>query len=343
MIVGISLRLGRMAGQFGTVVHDGGGTDMAGRWLRRTALALAEATQDAWFFPRLADTYYTRGAIYLINERFDNAVADFSQVIRRNPRAFLAYHNRGIAFQGRDEHRLALADLQSALSLARDYPGLHRYLPLLHVNRAISYKMLGEFDRALTENELALRVNPRFAAAYGERGVVHQAEGRLAEGMDDLDTALRLEPHDAAALRCRGYGYFYAADFARAAADLERSLARQPEAYAAIMLHLVRARAGREDPAELWRHTQALQSTDWPLPIIALLLRNRTVEVVMQQASTDAQRGEVAFYIGQMQLLAGKEDEAAGWFERALAGCLPAYVEHIGARAELSRLRLRTG
>lgn len=314
---------------------------MAGEWLQRAGLALADATQDAWFFPRLTAAYYHRGLLYAAGGSIDKAVADFSEVIRRNPRLFMAYQNRGVAYQERGEHGLALADSQRALSLCRDHPGLHRYLPDLHVNRAISYKMLGELDRAMAESELALRVNPRFAPAYGERGVIHQAEGRMAQAMDDFDTALRLEPRNALFLRCRGYGYFYAGDFGRAAADLDRSLSREFEANAAMILHLARARAGRDGAAELRRHMQMLQTTDWPLPIFNLLLRRQTPDVVMQQASTATQRGEAAFYIGQMQILAGEKHEAVGWFERALADCPPMFLEHTGASAELSRLGIR--
>jgi tetratricopeptide (TPR) repeat protein len=311
---------------------------MAVGWLQRTGLALADATQDAWFFPRLAVTYYNRGVLYLAGGDFDKAAADFSETIRLNPRWFMAYQNRGVVYQERGEHGLALADSQSALSLCRDLPSLHKYLPQLHVNRAISYKILGELERAIAESELALRVNPRFAAAYCERGVIHQEEGRPEQAMADFDIAIRLEPRNALFLRCRGYGSFYAGHFARAAADLDRSLSREFEAYAAMMLHLARARAGRADVSELWRHMQMLQTAEWPLPIIDLLLCRQTADTVMQQALTPIQRGETAFYIGQMQMLAGEQDEAVRWFECALADCPPAFLEHTGARAELARL-----
>jgi lipoprotein NlpI len=314
---------------------------MAGGWLQRIGLALADATQDAWFFPRLAIAYYNRGVIYLAGGDFDKAVADFSETIRLHPRLFMAYQNRSVAYQGRGEHGLALADSQRALSVCRDRQSLHKYLPQIHVNRAISYKILGELERATAENETALRLNPRCASAYCERGVIHQAEDRLERAMDDFDIAVRLEPRNALFLRCRGYGYFYAGDFVRAATDLDRSLSQEVQAYAALMLHLARVRAGQSDAAVLRRHMQMLQTTDWPLPIADLLLRRQTTDAVMEQASTVTQRGEAAFFIGQMQLLAGKEEEAVRWFERALADCPPVFVEHTGARAELSRLGMR--
>jgi lipoprotein NlpI len=312
---------------------------MAIEWLQRAGLALADATQDAWFFPRWASTHYNRGVVYLAIGDFDKAIADFSEAIRINPRLFMAYQNRGVAHQVRGEHGLALADAQRALSLCREHPGFHGYLPDLHVNRAISYKFLGEFDRAMDEAELALRVNPRFAAAYGERGVIHQQEGRHERGMDDFTFALELQPRNALFLRSRGCGYFYTGDFARAAVDLDRSFSREAEPYAALMLHLARARGSGAYCSELRRHMKTLQIATWPLPIFHLLLQEVDADTVMQQASTVSQRGEAAFYIAQMKILSGEEDEAVRWLECAHTDCPPGFQERIGARAELSRIR----
>ena len=60
----------------------------------------------------------------------------------------------------------------------------------------------------------------------------------------------------------------------------------------------------------------------------------------MLNSSTIGERGEVAYYIGQMHLLANDEHAAADCFQRTLAYCTPMYVEYTAARAELHRISL---
>ncbi|MGJ5081975.1 hypothetical protein [Bradyrhizobium sp. HKCCYLS3013] len=46
--------------------------------------------------------HYWRGARCLKIEDFPGAILHFSKVIQLNPRNYYAYHNRGVALQGRE-------------------------------------------------------------------------------------------------------------------------------------------------------------------------------------------------------------------------------------------------
>ena len=315
---------------------------MAGGLISRLGVMAADATRGAWFLPSGAASHYYRGVLYSSGKEYDKAIDAFNEAIRRNPALAVAYKDRGVAYQARRECGLALADAQRVLNFARTDRQLRKWAPLLHCNRGISFKLLGEFERALAEFGRALARDPRYADAYAERGALHQAEGRAERAMSDFNAALGLKPGHARALRSRGKWYFYVGDFPSAINDLRRSLSRKPEAYAALFLYLAQARAGQHAAAaaRLRRHASLFRGAAWPRPIFDLLLGRASFDAAMLNSSTPGERGEAAFYIGQMHLLANDEHAARDCFQRTLAYCTPIYAEYTGARAELGRLAL---
>ena len=50
----------------------------------------------------------------------------------------------------------------------------------------------GEYDRAIQDLDQAIRLNPRFAAAYNSRGRVYAAKGNYDQARKDLHKALEL-------------------------------------------------------------------------------------------------------------------------------------------------------
>ena len=91
---------------------------------------------------------------------------------------------------------------------------------------------LGQYDPALKDLNEALRLDPKSAVAYQDRGNVWHKWGELAKALADYDRALQLNPKSASTLNDRGLLKSEQKDFDAALRDANASVALDPK-YAA--------------------------------------------------------------------------------------------------------------
>jgi lipoprotein NlpI len=194
-------------------------------------------------------------------------------------------------------------------------------LARLHYHRGVEWAAKGIYDRAITDYDTALGLNPKFTDALYNRGNAWSNKGESDKAIADYDAAIRLNPKDPTSLigraveltvkgeygraiadydaaivldgksamsfLGRGRTRFYAGEFARSAADLEQALKLQPNGYTALWLYLARKRGGTSDAEEMLE-TDARQDrgTSWPGTIIVLYIGRTDADSVLA-ASTD--------------------------------------------------------
>ncbi len=90
--------------------------------------------------------------------------------------------------------------------------------------RALAYSLQGAFDKALSDYDKAIDLNPDFAVALNNRAWVYFKLGRGAEGTDDVERALRLSPGSPYALDTRAHIHQAEGDSEAALADYERAM-----------------------------------------------------------------------------------------------------------------------
>ena len=110
-----------------------------------------------------------------------------------------------------------------------------------------------------------------------------------------------------------------------------------------IFLHLARQRDGQNGAAELQTNAARLKPSDWPYPVIELLLGKRTPDELLAAAANDDQRCEAQFYGGEWLLINGDRDGAAAALQTAANSCPKDTLEYEGAVAELKRMTAQTG
>ena len=86
----------------------------------------------------------------------------------------------------------------------------------------------GELDRALSDAERALEINPDSPDAYNMRGIVRAATGAYAEAIEDLTRAVELSPDDKMAFHNRGLSYAAIGDYASALSDYTTAISLDP-------------------------------------------------------------------------------------------------------------------
>ena len=90
--------------------------------------------------------------------------------------------------------------------------------------RANDFYFAKNFGQAITAYDEAIRLNPQFAEAYNNRGIVKYEMGRYAEAVADYSTAVSLKPNFVNALNNRGNAQADLGQLQPAAQDLQAAL-----------------------------------------------------------------------------------------------------------------------
>ena len=105
--------------------------------------------------------------------------------------------------------------------------------------------MMNRRDEALADYAAAIRIDPRFALAYNNRGSMHLEQKRYDKALEDYHAAIRIDPRYALAYMGRGKVHFRRKHYRLALADWERALP------------LLRGTAGEKNLAKLIRMARA--------------------------------------------------------------------------------------
>jgi len=129
----------------------------------------------------LAVATWRRSWVYADDETLwrDNAA--------KNPHAWLAYYNIGVALEKAGRMEEAIAPWEQALRIKPDYIEAH-------YNLGIALGQLGREEDAIGHWEQALRIKPDFAEAQYNLGVALLRVGRTEEAMEHWEQALRIDP-----------------------------------------------------------------------------------------------------------------------------------------------------
>lgn len=103
-------------------------------------------------------------------------------------RLALTYHHRGMAFHREGQAGRAILDYTTAL-WNKNLP--RNFRPRALNNRGLSFESINDFNSAMRDYNLALRLNDDYAEAYSNRGNLHRRFGRHMEAIADYDMALR--------------------------------------------------------------------------------------------------------------------------------------------------------
>ncbi|MEV6547551.1 tetratricopeptide repeat protein [Streptomyces sp. NPDC051597] len=209
-----------------------------------------------------------------------------------------------------------------------------------HVVRARELRHTGAHDRALTELDRAIALDPGRARAYYGRAVARCALYGPAVALPDLDRACELAPDDAYYIGYRGDMYRRLGRFEEALADLDRAILLDPgDAWAPASRGRIRHQTGRveEALADLDRALELNRDYVWALVRRAQVRRDLADP---QGALADLERAErlsaePAWVVGErgdVLRSAGRHEEAVAEYGRALA-LDGTYAWALGSRA----------
>lgn len=202
--------------------------------------------------------------------------------------------------------------------------------------------------RDFAAGDVAIAAHPDRADAYFIRARLYLAANQYAQAIGDCDIAIGLK---VAALRIpardrAAWDSFDAARFQQTIDDIgDNAFKVEAQPYSVLLLHLARAKLGRNDEQELGRAVDAVGLTEWPAPILAFYLKRIDRDQLFAAAAEGpdhkvrvGQRCEANFYAGEDANLHGDQAGARDLFETAVIDCPEHFFEAIAAHAELVRL-----
>jgi tetratricopeptide (TPR) repeat protein len=130
--------------------------------------------------------YHYRGALYLKEERLEEAILDLDRALALNPRLATAYGDRGIAYRKQGRYELAMADYSEAIRL---WPEWHDW----YLHRGIALVAIGRHDEAIADYGRALSLRPSLVNALVARGNAYLATQDNAKAIADFKRALALD------------------------------------------------------------------------------------------------------------------------------------------------------
>jgi tetratricopeptide (TPR) repeat protein len=204
---------------------------------RRNALAAADFDRAVQLRPGDADAYRYRARAYELLRRDALALADYDHAVALGPRDAANFEVRGYFHQTHGHYRKAIADFSSEIALK---PRLARAWNSRCWTRAIAGVDLA---KALTDCNMALKLDPGYVNALDSRGVVLLRLAQYRPAIASFTAALAHAPKLASSLYGRGLAKFALKDLT-AAKDVAAAKAVEPGIEARFASYGIRPLAG---------------------------------------------------------------------------------------------------
>lgn len=151
----------------------------------------------------------------------------FDKAIELNPRRYISYLSRGLAYRDKEKYERAIADFDRAIELESKMTSTDVE------QRKDDFKE--RYEKASGDIHKLIQLNPEpwfywfsRGVAYHERGKAHFKQGNYDRAIADFNTFIQIDANQADAYHNRGAAYGLKGDFDRAIADFDRAIQLNP-------------------------------------------------------------------------------------------------------------------
>lgn len=142
--------------------------------------------------PKNEEWHYARAMVYAYGSFHKEAIADFTQLIKANPKGSMAaayYNARGAAWKDQKKYDLAVKDLSKSITLSPNRPEYYNA-------RGMTLRYMKKYDLAIADFNKAIQLDPKSPMLYNNRGNVWREKREYRKAIADYDESLRLNPND---------------------------------------------------------------------------------------------------------------------------------------------------
>ncbi|MBK1987338.1 tetratricopeptide repeat protein [Sphaerospermopsis aphanizomenoides BCCUSP55] len=161
--------------------------------------------------------YLSRADAYVEIKEYKQAINDYTQAIKLDPKNASYYSFRGNAYLKLKEYKQAIDDYTQAIKLE---PKNARY----YVGRSQAYIQLKEYKQAIDDYTQAIKLDPKNAIYYALRGYPYFKLKEYKQAIDDYSQAIKLDPKNANYYYIRGMVNYEFKDYKQAIYDLSQAI-----------------------------------------------------------------------------------------------------------------------
>ena len=169
----------------------------------------------------IAVAYNNRGVFYQLKEDYVKARSDYEKALNINPKYVDAYANLGYLDYVENKLDVALKNLDQAFYLE----------PLscdIRYKRGMVLEKLNQWNASIEDYNQAINACPNYAEVYFARANFYFARQSFNQALADYDQVIKLDPSHASAYNNRGNLYFLKGDKERALSDYQKAVLIDP-------------------------------------------------------------------------------------------------------------------
>ena len=142
--------------------------------------AIADFTSALNKNPKFVDAWKNRGLARKMQDNYKGAFDDFNQAIRLNGRSPDLYNLRGSALLDKQAFNSAIADFGKAIALDSNYTKAY-------VNRGLALLYTRQLDRAIADFNVVVHLAPSDPRGYMDRAMARMEKGDFKGTIDDYN------------------------------------------------------------------------------------------------------------------------------------------------------------
>jgi tetratricopeptide (TPR) repeat protein len=160
--------------------------------------------------------------------QYDAAIRHLSAALQMKPGTKAS----GVIYSWRADAFIHKGDFNKAMSDANESIRLNPHDYRGYLERGIVYRRTGSLDKAFGDYDITIHLNPNFAWAYYDRAIVYALKGDYNQAIRDNTEAIRLNRNDADSSDFyyhRGIAYQAIGSLDKAMADYNEAIRRAPK------------------------------------------------------------------------------------------------------------------
>lgn len=304
--------------------------------------ALTDANNAVDLDPSVAFSFQSRGDLLLKMGKKAEALEDYNAAIKLDPKNTMSWMSRVDYYLGEGEYDKALSDIANAVEIA---PRSELEYEIALSRRSEVHHELGQYDKAIDDLRLLIENFPGRTSLYRYQvATILATRGDFKDSEAELNRIIATTPEDPSAYFLRGVVRDVGGDLEGALKDLgEFSKLSTPDVYSTLWLDIVRRKSHL--PSTLKADAEEFDLSEWPGPIVAMLLGDISKETLFRNALNvesryvKGQLCEALFFSAQDTFLKGNKKEALELFGRAAEDCPHNYLQRTAAARQLDVLR----